>query len=147
MVAVVGGVIGQGVPALVVGEDAGQVAKGAGQGDVGKCGWVGGQAGVQEFQQAVHAVQAVVGFELCGGADAVEGLGVAGGDAGVGQCAGAAALQQVQQGFQWGWAFGQPGREVCEGESGRLVERLAQFGFCHGDGFLGLLCEALPWFP
>lgn len=138
MVAVVGGVVREDVPALVVGEEAGQVAEGAGQGDVGKCGRVGGQAGVQEFQQAVDAVQAVVGFELCGGADAVEGLGVAGGDAGIGQCAGAAALQQVQQGFQRGWAFGQPGREVCEGESGRLVECLAQFGVCHGDGFLGL---------
>lgn len=138
MVAVVGGVVGEDVPALVVGEEAGQVAEGAGQGDVGKRGRVGGQAGVQEFQQAVHAVQAVVGFEFCGGADAVEGLGVAGGDAGIGQRAGAAALEQVQQGFQRGWAFGQPGREVCEDECGGLVGCLAQFGVFHGDGFLGL---------
>ena len=67
VVAVVGGVVGQGVPALVVGQEAGEVADGADDGGVGQCGWVGGQAGVQEFQQAVHAVEAVVGFEFGGG--------------------------------------------------------------------------------
>ena len=116
VVAVVGGVVGQEVPALVVGEDAGQVAEGADQGGLGKCGRVGGQAGVQQFQQAVHAVEAFVGFEFCGGADAFEVLGGVGGDAGVGQYAGVAALQQVEQGFQRGWAFGQAGRDVGEGE-------------------------------
>lgn len=96
VVAVVGGVVGQGVPALVVGQEAGEVADGADHGGVGQCGRVGGQAGVQEFQQAVHAVQAVVGFEFGVGADAVEDLGVVGGDAAVGQEAIALALQQAQ---------------------------------------------------
>ena len=116
VVAVVGGVVGQGVPALVVGEEAGEVADGADEGGVGQCGRVVGQGGIQEFQQAVHAVEAVVGFEFCGGADAVEGLGVVGGDAAVGQDAVALALQQAEQGFQRGWAFGQAGRDVGEGE-------------------------------
>ena len=138
VVAVVGGVVGQGVPALVVGEEAGEVADGADQGGLGQCGWVGGQARVQQFQQAVHAVEAVVGFEFGVGADAVEGLGVVGGDAAVGQDAIGLALQQVQQGFQWGWAFGQAGRDVGEGECGGVGDCLARLWVCHGDGFLGL---------
>ena len=60
------------------------------------------------------------------------------GDAGVGQSAGVVALQQAEQGFQRGWAFGQARRDVGEGECGEFVDCLAQFGVCHGDGFLGL---------